>query len=310
MDGCDAGAIHRPVLLEQTVAQLNVVPGGTYLDGTLGLGGHSREILKRSAPDGRVIAFDWDEAAIAAAAAGLAAYRERLIIIRRNYRDIDIGMKEAGCKRVNGMMIDIGLSSLQLDAGARGFTFRRDEPLDMRMDSRRLKTAAAIVASATEEELADIFFYYGEEKQARRIAAAIVAQRHQQPIATSTQLADLVARSVPRRFHPPKIHVATKVFQALRIAVNDELANLRGFLDKAPAYLVPGGRLCVISFHSLEDRIVKRVFAGTPGLATVTRKPLTPTQEEIQANPRSRSARLRVAERLANQEGEEDHAVS
>lgn len=299
MEGRTHGEIHQPVLLAEAVGLLAVVPGGVYLDGTLGLGGHSREILRRSAPDGRVIAFEWDEKAIAGAEKNVAPFRERLTIVRRNFLEIEEGLREAGCGKVDGILIDIGLSSLQLDLGGRGFSFRRDETLDMRMDQRRTVTAAAIVATATEQELADIFFYYGEEKQARRIAGSIVEERQKRAIATSGQLAELVARAIPRQFHPPKIHVATKVFQALRIAVNDELVNLGGFLDKAVDHLVPGGRLCVISFHSLEDRIVKRAFMNKAELAVLTKKPLTPKAEESLANPRSRSARLRAAERLA-----------
>jgi len=299
MAGRLAGDIHRSVLLDEAVSLLSVVPGGTYMDGTLGMGGHSREILERSAPDGRVIGFDWDGEAIALAAENLEPYRHRLTIIRRNYAEIDVGLKEAGCTTVDGILIDIGLSSLQLDQGDRGFSFRSDAPLDMRMDQRRPTTAAMILESAREQELADIFFYYGEEKQARRIAAWIVQERQKGAITTTRQLAEVVAVAVPRKFHPPKIHVATKVFQALRIAVNDELANLAGFLNKAVDYLAVGGRLCVISFHSLEDRIVKRVFAENERLAVITKKPVTPSPAEIEGNPRSRSARLRVAERSA-----------
>jgi 16S rRNA (cytosine1402-N4)-methyltransferase len=299
MEGDIHGTTHRPVLLAETIGMLAVVPGGVYVDGTLGLGGHSREILRRCAPDGRVIAFEWDEEAIAGAEITLAPFRERLTIMHRNFQEIDAGLAEAGYDTVNGIMVDIGLSSLQLDSGGRGFSFRFDEPLDMRMDRRRTLTAAKLLASATEQELADIFYYFGEEKQARRIAGYIVAERRRQPIGSTGQLADLVARAVPKAFHPPKIHVATKVFQALRIAVNDELLNLGRFLDRAAHHLQPGGRLCVISFHSLEDRIVKRAFAGATELAVLTKKPIVPEKVEIQANPRSRSARLRVAERLA-----------
>ncbi|SHI04150.1 16S rRNA (cytosine(1402)-N(4))-methyltransferase RsmH [Desulfofustis glycolicus] len=299
MEGTIHGTTHRPVLLAETIGMLAVVPGGLYVDGTLGLGGHSREILERSAPNGRVIAFEWDEAAIARTEIALASFRERLIIMRRNFQEIDAGLAEAGYDMVNGIMIDIGLSSLQLDSGDRGFSFRFDEPLDMRMDRRRTLTATTLLASATEQELADIFYYFGEEKQARRIAGYLVEERRRQAITTTGQLAELVARAVPKPFHPPKIHVATKVFQAVRIAVNDELTNLGRFLDRAVHHLLPGGRLCVISFHSLEDRIVKRAFAGAAELKVLTKKPIVPGREEIGANPRSRSARLRVAERLA-----------
>ena len=269
------------------------------MDGTLGLGGHTREILKRSAPDGKVVAFEWDEQAIDKSRQNIGDYCSRVTIVRRNFAEIDAGLAEAGYERVDGILIDVGLSSLQLDLGERGFSFQNDEPLDMRMDQRREKTAESILSTATEKELADIFYYYGEEKQSRRIAARLVEAREQSAIRTSGQLAELVGRAIPRKFHPPRIHVATRVFQALRIAVNEELTNLAAILDKASDHLVAGGRFCVICFHSLEDRVVKRKFAANEKFSVITRKPIIPTAHEIKANPRSRSARLRVAERLA-----------
>ena len=292
-------AIHRPVLLDEAVTMLGVCPGGVYMDGTMGLGGHTEEILKRSLPDGRVVAFEWDENAIAKNSAIIEQYRHRLTVIRRNFAEIDCGLADFGQEQLDGILVDIGLSSLQLDRGKRGFSFQKDEPLDMRMDQRRDITAASIVTNADESELADIFYYYGDEKQSRRIAATIVAARKIEKIETSAQLADLVAKAIPRKFHPPKIHVATKVFQALRIAVNQELKNLAMILEKAADHLVTGGRLCVISFHSLEDRMVKRTLAANEKFSVITRKPIVPGKEEIRQNPRSRSARLRVAERLA-----------
>lgn len=278
---------------------LQVVSDGIYMDGTLGLGGHTREILKRSAPAGRVVAFEWDEQAIEASRKNIAEYESRLTIIRRNFAEIEVGLAEAGYAEVNGILIDVGLSSLQLDIGERGFSFQKDEPLDMRMDQRREKTAETILDTASEKELADIFFYYGEEKQSRRIAARVVEERKQGGIKTSGRLAELVARAIPRRFHPPRIHVATRVFQALRIAVNEELSNLSVILDKAADHLSAGGRFCVISFHSLEDRMVKKKFAANDRFRVLTKKPITPSDQEVNANRRSRSARLRVAERLA-----------
>ena len=278
---------------------LQVVSGGIYMDGTLGLGGHTREILKRSAPAGRVVAFEWDEQAIEASRKNIAEYESRLTIIRRNFAEIEVGLAEAGYAEVDGILIDVGLSSLQLDIGERGFSFQKDEPLDMRMDQRREKTAETILETASEKELADIFFYYGEEKQSRRIAARVVEERKQGGIKTSGRLAELVARAIPRRFHPPRIHVATRVFQALRIAVNEELSNLSVILDKAADHLSAGGRFCVISFHSLEDRMVKKKFAANDRFRVLTKKPITPSDQEVNANRRSRSARLRVAERLA-----------
>ena len=290
--------IHSTVLLRESIDLLAPKPGGLYVDGTLGLGGHSLEILKRTAPDGRVIGLEWDEKAIALSRERLAAYSGRITIIRQNFAEVESCLQDIGVKAVNGILIDIGISSLQLDQGLRGFSFQHDEPLDMRMDQRCTTTASSLLATSTEEELADIFFYYGEERQARRIAARIVQARQEETIRTSKQLAALVAKAVPRRFHPGRIHVATKVFQALRIAVNTELENLSGILDAAVPLLIPGGRCCVISFHSLEDRIVKRKFRGNAGLRILTPKPVRPTKEEIEANPRARSARLRAAEKL------------
>lgn len=287
--------IHRSVLLDEVLEYLAPVPGGVYVDGTLGMGGHSEAILSRCAPDGRVIAFEWDEEAIAISRNRLSRFGERLTIVRRNFAEIVSGMQELGFETIDGILIDIGLSSLQLDRGGRGFSFQRDEPLDMRMDIRQDTTAASLLASCSEEQLADIFFYFGEEYQARPIAATIVRAREKQPVLTSKQLAGLVAAAVPRRFHPKKIHVATKVFQALRIAVNTELENLARILDEAVALLRPGGRFCVISFHSLEDRIVKRKFRENILLEVLTPRPVMPQAGEIEANPRSRSARMRVA---------------
>jgi 16S rRNA (cytosine1402-N4)-methyltransferase len=297
-DGFSAEQIHRSVLLEECMHYLRPKAGGVYVDGTLGLGGHSAAILSRSGPDGRVIAFEWDENAIRRSTERLQEYSQRLIIIRRNFAELTEGLKEAGIKRIDGLLLDIGLSSLQLDLGMnRGFSFQRNESLDMRMDSRNPITAQVILATGSEEELADIFFYYGEERQARPIASAIVAFRKNEEIRSTKQLVSIIAQAVPKRFHPKKIHVATKVFQALRIAVNTELENLGTILDDAVPFLNPGARFCVISFHSLEDRIVKRKFKNDQGLELVTGKPVVPTVQEIAVNARSRSARLRVAEK-------------
>lgn len=274
---------------------LDPQPGGLYVDGTLGLGGHSEEILARSGPDGRVIAFEWDESAIERSIKRLQPYAERLTVIRRNFAELSAGLDELGIGEIDGLLIDIGLSSLQLDLGERGFSFQRDEILDMRMDNRRKSSAQEILANCSEQELADIFFYYGEERQARPIAAAICRYRATQKIETTKQLVSIVAHAVPRRFHPKKIHVATKVFQALRIAVNTELENLATILDEGVRFLKPGARFCVISFHSLEDRIVKRKFSSNDLLDVLTTRPVTPSAEEVAVNPRSRSARLRVA---------------
>lgn len=293
----EIGKIHISVLPEEVLSFLAPSSGGVYMDGTLGLGGHTEKILAASSPSGRVVGFEWDENAIAKSRQRLLPYGERLQIVRRNFAEIGAGLAEAGVEQLDGLLIDIGLSSLQLDMGERGFSFQRDEPLDMRMDSRREVTAASMLAECSEEELADIFYYYGEERQARRIASELVAHRKTEPILTSKQLAGVVVKAVPRRFHPKKIHVATKVFQALRIAVNTELENLATILDEAPKYLKSGARFCVISFHSLEDRMVKRKFRDNPELEVLTPRPLTAGETELATNPRSRSARLRVAQR-------------
>ena len=294
----NAAKIHCSVLLDECVEFLNPQNGKVYMDGTLGLGGHTEAILQACGPDGRVIAFDRDGAAIEKSQERLAHYGDRLSIVRRNFSEINQGLLEVGIDKVDGILIDIGLSSLQLDIGGRGFSFQQDEPLDMRMDIRQDVTAASILADCTEEELADIFYYYGEEKQARRIASFIVEARKHQAIETSKQLVHVIARAVPKRFQPKRKHVATLVFQALRIAVNTELENLATILEDGVDHLVPGGRFCVISFHSLEDRMVKRKFREDDRLRVVTRKPVMATSVEKEINPRSRSARLRVAERL------------
>lgn len=294
----EAAKIHRSVLLNETLEFLGPRSGGIYVDGTLGLGGHTEAILRKSAPEGRVIAFEWDDAAIEKSRERLKPFGERLTIVRRNFSEIGEGLLEVGIAQVDGILIDIGLSSLQLDIGERGFSFRRDEPLDMRMDTRGKVTAASILAHCSESELADIFYYYGEEKQARRIASFVVQERAREPLVTSKQLAALVAKAVPRRFHPKKIHVATLVFQALRIAVNTELENLAKILTDAATFLAPGARFCVISFHSLEDRMVKRKFRDNHAYKVLTKKPISPSSQEREDNPRSRSARLRVVEKI------------
>jgi len=297
VDNSDVEQIHRSVLLDETIGYLAPYSGGIYVDGTLGLGGHSQAILKSSEPDGKVIAFEWDGEAISLAEIRLQQYAHRLTIIRNNFSEIISGLGSLGVVAVDGVLVDVGMSSLQLDGGGRGFSFRRDEALDMRMDNRRETTAALIVNKCSEEELADIFFHYGDERQARPIAREIVKERRKNKITTSRQLANVVAASVPKRFHPKKIHVATKVFQALRIAVNTELENLATLLDDVVSVLKPGGRICVISFHSLEDRLVKRKFKANKELEVITSRPVVPMEEEVYANPRARSARLRVAEK-------------
>jgi len=295
--GVDIDKIHTSVLLSETLEFINPTPGGVYVDGTLGLGGHSEAILERSGPDGEVVAFEWDESAIEKAQIRLSPYKNRLKIIRRNFADISEGLDEVEMTAIDGLLVDVGLSSLQLDMGGRGFSFQRDEILDMRMDNRKNITAQSVLATCSQMELADIFFYYGEERQARPIASAIVEYRARKAIKTTKELVSIISRAVPKRYHPKKIHVATKVFQALRIAVNTELENLARILEDGVRFLKPGARFCVISFHSLEDRIVKVKFKNNIELEVLTTKAIMPSPEEIAANKRSRSARLRVAQK-------------
>ncbi len=295
--GGAADQIHTSVLLNETLRFLKPSSGGVYVDGTLGLGGHSLSILEKSGPDGKVIAFEWDESAIEKARLRLSPYHSRVKIIRRNFAEISVGLDEARVTEIDGMLIDVGLSSLQLDLGGRGFSFQRDEILDMRMDNRQAMTAESVLATCSQVELADIFFYYGEERQARPIASAIVEYRAEKAIKTTKELVSIIVKAVPKRFHPKKIHVATKVFQALRIAVNGELENLAKILEDGVRFLKPGSRFCVISFHSLEDRIVKAKFKNNKDLEVLTTKAVMSSPEEVAANKRSRSARLRVAQK-------------
>lgn len=296
-DNAPYEAAHASVLLDEVLELLRPRSGGIYIDGNLGLGGHTEAVLQHSSPAGRVIGLDWDDRALTVARERLARFGDRAICVRSNFAEIKAVMAELEIGKVDGILLDLGLSSLQLDAGERGFSFKGSEPLDMRMDDRSTETAAVLLNKLPKDDLADIFYHYGEERQARPIAAAIVEARLKQPFVTTDQLVNVVERAIPRRFHPHKIHVATKVFQALRIAVNRELDNLVKILEVGSELLQPGGRFCVISFHSLEDRLVKRSFANEQSLQVITRRPIRPTEEECQRNPRARSAKLRVAER-------------
>ena len=289
---------HVPVLRDEVLDWLQPRDGGLYVDGTLGLGGHTQAVLERSAPSGRVIGFEWDAEALARAQERLVPYRERLRIVHASYADLASALEKLNVGPVDGLLVDLGVSSLQLDDRDRGFSFRADAPLDMRMDRRRPVTAAGLVARLSEEQLADLFYHYGEERQARRIARFLVEAREAEPVTTTGRLAEIVAAAVPRKFHPQRIHVATRVFQALRIAVNTELDNLARLLVTAPAVLATGARIAIIAFHSLEDRMVKQAFAGNPAYRVLTRTPIEPQPAETQDNPRARSAKLRVAERV------------
>jgi 16S rRNA (cytosine1402-N4)-methyltransferase len=287
--------IHTPVLLNEVIQYLAPVDAGTYVDGTLGLGGHAEKILISCGPSGRLIGFEWDAAAFDMARKRLAPFGKRFCGQPRNYAEIRKGLNELNIEKVDGLLLDLGVSSLQFDSGERGFSFQKNGPLDMRMNKRIDLTAKEIINNFSQEELADIFFYYGEERQARRIAAHIVAERVRNRITTTTQLARIVADAVPKKFQPRKIHPATRVFQALRIAVNSELDNLSTVLGSTTEILKPTGRVCIITFHSLEDRLVKKKFKEMPELQILTKKPVTPNPEEIHMNPRARSAKLRVA---------------
>jgi len=291
-------AIHIPVLQNEVLEWLQPKSDGLYVDGTLGLGGHTQAILEKTAPGGRVIGFEWDEDAAVKAGERLSGYADRLQIVRASYAALLPELEQLSIASVDGLIADLGVSSLQLDQAERGFSFRTDNVLDMRMDRRGPRTAALLVAQLSEEQLADIFYHYGEERQARRIARFLVEARLDEPIVTTGRLAAIVAAAVPRKYHPPKVHVATKVFQALRIAVNGELDNLTKLLTVAPAVLAKGARICIITFHSLEDRIVKQAFLQNPAYAVLTKRPIKPTPVEMQENPRARSAKLRVAMRV------------
>ena len=311
-----AGPGHVPVLLNEAISALNVEPGGVYLDGTFGGGGHSRRILEASAPDGRLIAVDADLAAIERARQLRESLERpaRLTVIHANLRALDAVLREAGVERLDGGLLDLGLSSYQLDTAERGFSFRHDAPLDMRFDQSTGPSAAELLDTLPEAEIADILYRYGEEKRSRRIASAIVAARSSGEPWTTGRLAVLVERVVGRR-PGGAIHPATRTFQALRIAVNGELDAIEPALNAITDRLRPGGRLVVIAFHSLEDRIVKRFIAdasrtcvcppeqpvctcdASPRLRRVG-KPVRPSDAELEANVRSRSSIMRVAERL------------
>ena len=292
--------MHEPVLVAEALAVLQPERGGVFVDCTVGLGGHSRAILETGAS--RLIGLDRDSEALRIAAQALAQFGDQVELVHADYRDIDRVLDERGPDRVAGILADFGVSSMQLDAEGRGFSFRRDEALDMRMDRSHGATAAQLLAAVEEKELADVIFQYGEERFSRRIARAIVAERRIAPVTTTGRLAQIVRRAVPHRGYQ-RIDAATRTFQALRIWVNRELEGLEEFLRAAARRLLAGARLAVISFHSLEDRIVKHTFRalerGELAVRIITRRPLEATEEEIARNPRARSAKLRAIERTA-----------
>ncbi len=289
-------ARHTPVLAEETLHWLRIEPGGTYVDATLGLGGHSVEIVRRLTT-GRLIGLDRDAEALEIARERLKPYEGKAVLMQADFSRIDEIARELNLPPLNGILADLGVSSLQLDTPERGFSFRLTGPLDMRMDSRMALTAADIVNETAEAELADLLYRLGEERDSRRIARAIVRAR---PIRSTAHLATVVAGARTSRGRQ-KLHPATKTFLALRIAVNRELEELGQFLDRAPATLAPGGRWVMLSYHSLEDRMVKQEFrrlAGEGLVKLLTRKVVRPTERERAANPRARSAKMRVAEKL------------
>jgi 16S rRNA (cytosine1402-N4)-methyltransferase len=307
---------HIPVMPNEVLEFLEPRPGGLYVDGTLGGAGHSQKILQASSPDGRLIGFDRDSSAIAAATARLATFGNRVTLVHRNFSDMEDALAGLGVASINGFLLDLGVSSHQLDMAERGFSFRYDAPLDMRMDTGAGPTAADLVNTLPEAELARIIKEYGEERWATRIAVRIAVAREKAPLRTTLELAEVVKGAIPRKFHEDRIHPATRTFQALRIAVNAELESLEKGLEAGLRLLAPGGRAVVISFHSLEDRIVKNIFrrlaqgcicpkhipicvcGNKPKLKILTGRPVIPGDEEQAANPRARSAKLRAAEKL------------
>lgn len=280
---------HIPVLSREVVEGLAVHPGGRYLDATVGGGGHSRLILE-AAPDVQLTAMDQDEDAMIAAKKQLGEFSRSIQFIQSNFAAYKFPPNT-----FSGIIADLGVSSHHLDTASRGFSFRSSAPLDMRMDRGQSLTAADVINDWDEAELANIFFTYGEERLSRRIARRIVEKR---PFHTTTELAEAIAYSVPPKYRYGRIHPATRVFQALRIVVNDELKSLETFIEKAPEALLPGGRIVIISFHSLEDRLVKHGLRNSPNLRILTKKPITAKEDELANNPRSRSAKLRIAEML------------
>jgi 16S rRNA (cytosine1402-N4)-methyltransferase len=309
----ESPSYHTPVLLNEVLAYLITRTDGLYVDGTLGGGGHAEAVLSRLNSDGRLIGIDADEEAIASAQFRLSRFGSRVSLTRSNFNDLQSILQSAGIGSVTGMLLDLGVSSHQFDAPERGFSFRADERLDMRMDRRQALDAAVVVNTYEEREIADVLWRYGEERNSRRIARAIVQQRAQAPFTTTGELAAIVDRSAGPK-HRTKSRA--RVFQAIRIEVNDELERLRSTVAQGINALASGGRLVVIAYHSLEDRIVKEMFRAesaisihsghpllpdtplTPRLRVLTSKPVCASNEELEANPRSRSAKLRAAEKI------------
>ncbi|MCY3972612.1 MAG: 16S rRNA (cytosine(1402)-N(4))-methyltransferase RsmH [Candidatus Dadabacteria bacterium] len=317
----DNACCHSPVMLDEVIAHLRpgrggLERGGLFVDATVGTGGHSEAIMSSAGAGARLIGLDADPDAARASAKRLEPFGDRVSIVNANFSDIENVLEKHGAKGADGIVADLGVSSRQIFAGGRGFSFRADEPLDMRMDTSLKTTAADIVNTAGAKELAAIFRGLGEERFAGAVASAIVKSREKEPVLTARALGLIVSDAIPKKFHPPRTHPATRTFQALRIKVNDEMGALKTFMEKAPALLNAGARLVVISFHSLEDRVVKRAFSffssdcvcppglpqcgcgKTKTLKVVTKKPVKPSGGEVERNPRARSAKVRAAERV------------
>lgn len=310
-----SGFHHVSVLLEESVAALNIRPEGTYVDGTLGGGGHASEIARRLTT-GRLVGIDRDTRALRAAGERLAPYNDRVTLVHGNFREMDSIFRELGLPGADGILLDLGVSSPQLDEGERGFSYMTDAPLDMRMDQEDSLTASQVVNTWSYEELKRILYDYGEERYAPQIAGAICRRREEAPIRTTLELVDVIRSGMPPAALREKQHPAKRSFQAIRIAVNDELGAISRAMEKMIPLLNPGGRLAVITFHSLEDRIVKSAMAEAargctcppsfpvcvcgrkPQVTVITRKPIFPGEEELEHNPRARSAKLRVCEKI------------
>ena len=305
---------HKSVLLNETIDGLNIKPDGIYVDGTLGGGGHAYEVCRRLGEKGSIVGIDQDAAAIEAASARLKDFGEKVIIVRSNYCDMKSKLHELGIDKVDGIVLDLGVSSYQLDTAERGFSYREDAPLDMRMDTRQKMTARDIVNDYTEADLYRVIRDYGEDKFAKNIAKHIVQARAVKPVETTAELSEIIRASIPMKFQKKSGHPAKRTFQAIRIELNRELDVLRDSLDDMIDLLNPGGRLCIITFHSLEDRIVKSAFRKNENPCTcppdfpvcvcgkkskgsiITKKPILPSEEELEYNSRSKSAKLRIFE--------------
>lgn len=292
---------HKPVMLQEVLDYLNLGPGKVIVDATIGTAGHSESILKRILPGGRLIGIDRDPESLAVARERLHSFVDNCDFIAANFNQMDTAIKELGMEKIDGALFDLGISSFQLENCQRGFSFQSDGPLDMRMDRSSSISAYDLVNNLNQDELSNLIWAFGQERWHNRIARFLVRERQRQPIATTAQLSNIITRAVPPKYRYYRIHPATRTFQAIRIAVNRELEILEAALEKAIDMLNPSGRICVISFHSLEDRIVKltlRKQAALQKLKILTPKPLSPQEEETRQNPSSRSSKLRVAERL------------